>query len=469
MASVKVLFVTGRLAEPALRRTLEGMAPDFAWDVAVMKISVAALMTSEWIARFLEPPADCDLILIPGLCKGDPELLARATGVRAEKGPNDLRNIPEHFGLAAARSQYGGYDIRILAEINNAPLLHPDQIYEMATRYRDAGADIIDIGCTPGHAFPLLREVVGSLRAGRFEVSIDTFDRKEIETAVDAGAGWVLSVNSTNLEVARDLDATVVAIPDFDAGLETLEPTLESLDAWGTPYIVDPVIEPIGFGFADSLCRYVEVRRRYPNTDIMMGIANITELTSADTTGVNATLIGFCQELGIRYVLTTEVIPWAHGAVREVDVARRLMHYAVTEGQLPKHLDDRLLTVRDPEVLAYTEDELRALQAQLTDPNYRIFADRQFIYVFNSERFVRGTSIQEIFRQLDVEEPTHAFYLGKELMKAKIAVDLGKTYRQEGTLNWGYLTPPEEPTDEHATLTQRSSKSRRARRSRGTA
>ncbi len=339
----------------------------------------------------------------------------------------------------------------------------------MAARYRDAGADIIDIGCTPGQTFPLLREVVGSLRASRFEVSIDTFDREEIESAVDAGAGWVLSVNSTNLEVARNLDATVVAIPDFDAGLETLEPTLESLDAWGTPYIVDPVIEPIGFGFAESLCRYVEVRRRYPNTDIMMGIGNITELTSADTTGVNATLIGFCQELGIRYVLTTEVIPWAHGAVREVDVARRLMHYAVKEGQLPKHLDDRLLTVRDPEVLAYTEDELRALQEQLTDPNYRIFADRQFIYVFNSERFVQGNNIQEIFQQLDVEEPTHAFYLGKELMKAKIAVDLGKTYRQEGTLNWGYLTPPEDPTDEHVTLTQRSSKSRGAGQPRGTA
>lgn len=465
---MKVLFVTGKLAEPALRRTLEGMAADFAWEVAVMKISVAALMTPEWIAKFLEPPADCDLILIPGLCKGDPELLARATGLRVEKGPDDLRWIPEHFGLAAARSHYGGYDIRILAEINNAPLLQPDEIYQMAAKYRDAGADIIDIGCTPGQPFPLLSEVVGSLRASQFEVSIDTFDVEEIKTAVDAGAGWVLSVNSTNLEVARDLDATVVAIPDFDGGLETLEPTLESLDAWGTPYIVDPIIEPIGFGFADSLYRYVELRRRYPSTDMMMGIGNITELTSADTTGVNAALIGFCQELGIRYVLTTEVIPWAYGAVREVDVARRLMHYAVTEGQLPKHLDDRLLTVRDPEVLAYTEDELRALQQQLTDPNYRIFADRQFIYVFNSERFVRGTQIQEIFRKLEVEEPSHAFYLGKELMKAKIAIDLGKTYRQEGTLNWGYLTPPEDPTDEHVALTQRSSKSRRAGQPRGT-
>lgn len=460
---MKVLFVTGKLAERALRRTLEGMAPDCGYEVAVMKISVAALMTPEWIAKFLKPPPECDLILIPGLCKGDPQVLAQATGVRVEKGPADLRNIPEYFGLASARSEYGTCDIRILAEINNAPLLEPEEVLRLAEYYRVSGADIVDIGCTPGHAFPQLAEVVRRLRAEKFEVSIDTFAPHEIRAAVDAGARWVLSVNSTNREVARDLGATVVAIPDFGGGLETLEPTLDALDAWGTPYIVDPVIEPIGFGFAQSLGRYVDVRERYPGVEILMGIGNVTELTAADTTGVNAMLIGFCQELGIRYVLTTEVIPWARGAVREVDVARRLMHYAVKGGQLPKHLDDRLLTVKDPAVLAYSEEELRAIQAELSDPNFRIFTDREFIYVFNSERFVRGTRIQEIFRQLEVDEPTHAFYLGKELMKAKIAIDLGKTYRQEAPLAWGYLTPPEDAVEEHTQLTQRSAKARAAR------
>ena len=52
--------------------------------------------------------------------------------------------------------------------------------------------------------------------------------------------------------------------------------------------------------------------------------------------------------------------------------------------------------------------------------------------MLNSERFVRGTDIQEIFSQLGVDEATHAFYLGKELAKAKLAITLGKTYRQEG-------------------------------------
>ena len=205
-----------------------------------------------------------------------------------------------------------------------------------------------------------------------------------------------------------------------------------------------------------SLERYAEIRRRYPDAEMLMGVGNLTELTAADTTGVNAILIAVCQELGIRSVLTTEVIPWARGAVRELDVARRLMHYAVTGNTIPKGVDDRLVTVKDPVPLFYTESELRALQSAITDPNFRIFADRDGITVFNSDVFVRGTDIQDIFAQLHVDEPTHAFYLGKELARASLAVTLGKTYRQEGALSWGYLTPADDAATEHVRLTHRA-------------
>jgi dihydropteroate synthase len=454
----RVLFVTGRLAEPALRRVLTGMAPSFECDVAVMKITVAALMTTEWIARSLEVREDTDLVLIPGLCEGDPELVAARVGVPVQKGPKDLREIPAYFGGAKAAREYGAWDIQVLAEINNAPRLAPDEIRRMAEYYRASGADIIDLGCTPGLPFPGLARTVAELRAAGMRVSIDSFDASEIRTAVEAGAELVLSVNGSNLDVARDLagsGARVVAIPDLGSSLETLEPTLARLEALGVPYLIDPILEPIGFGFMASLERYAEVRRRWPEAEMLMGIGNLTELTAADTTGVNALLIAVCQELGIRAVLTTEVIPWARGVVREIDVARRLMHYATTQRTLPKGVDDRLVTVKDPVVLEYAEGELRALQARITDPNFRIFADHEAITVFNNERFVRGTDIQAIFEQLGVDEPTHAFYLGKELARASLAVTLGKTYRQEGALSWGYLTPPDDPTSAHVRLTQR--------------
>ncbi len=454
----RVLFVTGRLAEPSLRRVLAAMAPPFEYDVTVLKITVAALMTTPWIAGALEVPEGTDLVLIPGLCEGDAHLIAEKFGVHVEKGPKDLREIPSHFGRAAAARDYGAWDIEIVAEINNAPRLTRGALHAAAEYFRASGADVVDVGCTPGLPFPALGDVVRELAAAGMRVSVDTFDPDEIRTAVAAGAELVLSVNGSNIDVARDLAGTgarVVVVPDLGGSLDTLEPSLDKLAQWGVPCLIDPILEPIGYGFMASLERYAEVRRRYPEVEMLMGIGNLTELTAADSTGVNALLIAVCQELGVRTVLTTEVIPWARGAVREVDVARRLMHYAVTRHTVPKGLDEGLVTVKDPAVLTFTEEELRALQGRLTDPNFRIFADRDGITVLNNERFVRGTDIQDIFAQLEVHEAAHAFYLGKELARASLAVALGKTYRQEGPLSWGYLTPPDEATSEHVRLTQR--------------
>jgi dihydropteroate synthase-like protein len=454
----RVLFVTGRLAEPALRRVLAGMAPPFAYDVVALKITVAALMTTPWIARELTRPEDIDLVMIPGLCEGDPRVIAETIGAPVEKGPKDLREIPGYFGRAMTDRAYGDWNIEILAEINNAPRLTRQELETAAAYFHASGADVIDVGCTPGIAFPSLGEVVRDLVSAGMRVSVDSFDPGEIQTAVGAGAELVLSVNGSNIDAARDLAGTaarVVVVPDLGGTLDTLAPSLDILTGWGVQYLIDPILEPIGHGFMASLERYAEVRRRYPDAEMLMGVGNLTELTAADSTGVNALLVAVCQELNVRAVLTTEVIPWARGAVRELDIARRLMHYAIAEHSIPKGVDDRLLTVKDPAVLTFTEDELRALQAALTDPNYRIFADRDGITVLNSERFVRGTDIQEIFAQLDVVEATHAFYLGKELARASLAVTLGKTYRQEGALSWGYLTPPDDRKPERVRLTQR--------------
>ena len=458
-AIATIAFVTGRLAEPALNETLRGMQgadPGFAYHVVALKITVAALMTTPWIAKFIEIPAGTDLVMIPGLCEGDPEVIASKLGVRVIKGPKDLREIPTWFGHEAVAREYGAWDIEICAEINNAPRLSLSRILTQARYYRDCGADVIDLGLTPGRPYPDLASTVRELVNAGLRVSVDSFDPAEIHTAVDAGASLVLSVNGSNRDVINTLagsSAHVVAIPDFGAGLETLDATIQALERSHIQYFIDPVIEPIGYGFAASIERYAEAHRRYPNAPLFMGIGNLTELTAADTTGVNAVLIAIAQELGVRAVLTTEVIPWARGSVREIDIARRLMHYAVTKRSLPKNIDDRLVTVKDPKILSYSDDELKQLQSSIKDANFRIFTDRDTITVLNAEKFVRGTDIQEIFDQLGVTEHTHAFYLGKELAKAKLAISLGKTYRQEGQLAWGYLTPPDDPIKEHLRVT----------------
>src|SRR2546426_5153688 len=194
-----------------------------------MKITVAALTTPPGIARFLDVPAGADLVLIPGLSEGDPAVIAEKVGVRVEKGPKDLREIPEYFGRTATMRAYGAYDIEIVAEVNNAPRLPRDALRREAEYYRASGADVIDIGCTPGLAYPDLGDVVGELVAAGMRVSIDSFDPGEIRAAVAAGAELVLSVNGSNLDAAREPAGTKargVAIPGLGAGLRTLGPTL---------------------------------------------------------------------------------------------------------------------------------------------------------------------------------------------------------------------------------------------------
>ena len=80
------------------------------------------------------------------------------------------------------------------------------------------------------------------------------------------------------------------------------------------------------------------------------------------------------------------------------------------------------------------------MQTKTRDRHFRIFADREFIYVFNHLVFVKGTDILAIFDQLGVEDASHAFYLGRELQKALLALRLGKKYVQEEDLRWGYLS-----------------------------
>jgi dihydropteroate synthase-like protein len=389
------------------------------------------------------------------MCEGAVDVLAERVGVPVEKGPGDLKRIPSWFGQADARASYGARDIRVFAEINHVPRLTREEILDVAAYYRDAGADVIDLGLSLGRRWlddgPA---IIAALRERGFTLSIDTLDPEEILMADEAGVDYVLSLNSSNRDLAERLRATPVLIPDSPEDMDSLEATIAHLDALGKPYLVDPIVEPIAMGFAASLGRYLEVRRRHPDAEMFMGIGNITELTEADSTGVTAVLIGFCQELGIRNVLTTEVIDWARGAVHEAVLAAQLMHFAQDQGTTPKHVDGRLLTVKDEDLRPYSEAELREVHAQVTDPNYRIFADRDWIYVFNAERFVKGTDFNEIFDQLGVDEATHAFYLGKELMKATLARALNKNYRQESPLDWGYLTF-EEPRRERVKLTSR--------------
>lgn len=436
------LFVTGRLAERAVRAVLSDLG--IPHQVAVLNITVAALMTTHWIARRLELPGGVDRIVIPGLCEGDVDVIAQATGLPVEKGPVDVLCLPEWYGREAIRAQLGPRDIRVFAEINQVPYLSRDEVIARAEAFRAAGADVVDLGLALDRSW--LDEgpaTIAALRERGIPLSVDTLDPEHIRMADEAGVDYVLSLTPDTIHLAAGLRATPVLITDDPNDLDALDRLAAHLERLGRPYLLDSILAPINVGFAASLARYVEVRRRHPEAEMLMGVGNVTELTEADSAGVTAVLVGFCQEIGIRAVLTTEVAGWAHGAVREAVLAGQIMHLSQRQGRPPKHLDASLTTSKDAKVRTPTEEELRALQCEIRDHNYRIYADAEWIYAFNCDRFVRETNLFRIFEQLDVDDPVHAFYLGKELMKATIAHKLGKSYRQEGPLDWGHLSFPE--------------------------
>jgi dihydropteroate synthase len=443
----RILFVTGRLAELALRGVLEDLAESagFVPEVAVMPISVAALMPPKWLARHLEVPSGIDRIVLPGHCRGDlTPVKDRAHGVPVELGPEDLRDLPRHFGQMDRRLEnYGAFDIEILAEINHAPTLERGALVEAAKRFATEGADVIDLGCDPGGPWSGVGDALKALKDEGLRVSIDSFDAVEVESAIKAGAELVLSVNQSNRERALDWGVEVVAIPDQSGTLEGLAQTVELLTAHSVPFRIDPILEPIGVGLAESLRRYWEVRKNFPDASMMMGIGNLTELTDCDSAGVNTLLLGFCQELGIRSVLTTAVINWARSSVREIDLGRRLTYHAVTKQTLPKHLEPRLVMLRDPKVPRFGPDVLAEMSRRTKDPNWRLFAEDGMLYAFNGDSFLMDTDPFLLFQKMGVDDSAHAFYLGYELMKAKTALTLSKAYRQDQALDWGFLTEPE--------------------------
>ncbi|MEZ6055141.1 MAG: DUF6513 domain-containing protein [Planctomycetaceae bacterium] len=461
----RILFVTGRLAESSVRRTVPTVAAavGFDYDIQVLGISVAALMHVGWLKRRLEITQSYDKVLLPGLVQGDLEELSDHFHLPFELGPKDIFDLSEHFGKKSRQAvDLSNYDVEILAEINHAPKLSDRQLVEFANRYREQGANVIDLGAIPGVSWDRVGEVVRLLVSEGHRVSIDSFDRREVEAAVAAGAELVLSCNSSNRDWACQLGAELVVIPDDPSDLSTLDESVSFLNAKGTKYRLDPILEPVGYGFAASLLRYATIRERYADAAMMMGIGNVTEMGEVDSSGMQLLLAAICQEWSIRSVLTTAVAPWCVTAVKEFDLARRLAHYAVEQRSLPKHVTSALLLLRDSKVRELGQEGLAALAAQLTDPNYRIFVDGGTLHLMNRDGYWRGDDPFEILDRVLIEstplDPSHAFYLGYELCKARTALTLGKQYRQDQALRWGFLTV-EEPS-RHTRLSERSQSSR---------
>ena len=435
----KIALVTGSLAEPRLARIASDIA-DPALDPVVVNVGVkvAALMTAEIVERRLKLPEGTDRVLMPGRFRGDLARLERFFGVPFSRGPDEMADLPDYFGQQRRAVDLSKHDVTIFAEIVDATVLDVEGLLTRARHLRDEGADVIDLGCLPDTPFPHLEEAIAALHAEGLKVSVDSFDLTELSRATRAGADFLLSLNETNLHVAQEGSAVPVLVPAKQGDLSSLCRAVDACLASGQPFYADPILDPIHYGFTASVVRYAELRRLYPDIPILMGIGNVTELTDADTTGINAILMGMISELHISAVLAVQVSPHCRTAVREFDRARREFYAARQAGALPQGFGGGLMALRDRKPNAASPDDIARLAAEVRDRNFRIDVTEAGIHIYNRDGHHIADEPFALFPHLKVEEDgAHAFYLGVETARAEIAYKLGKRYAQDEGLKWG--------------------------------
>jgi dihydropteroate synthase-like protein len=445
--SEHILFLTGKLAEKQLHQILEKMQPEFTYTVHQIGVKVAALMTADMIGRRLKDTFNANRIMVPGRCRGDLEALSKLLNTPVERGPDELKDLPLYFGKQAHKIDLSHYDVKIFAEIVDAPNVSVDEVVKRAYYYKENGANVIDIGCLPDTAFAHMEDIIHTLKQEGFLVSIDSLQTNDLLRGAKAGADYMLSLHESTLWVADEVDAIPIIIPEKHTDLSSLDNVIAILQSKNKPFIVDPILDPLHFGFTESVVRYHTVRQKYPDIEMMLGVGNITELTHADTAGMNALLLGMCSELDIKHILATEVSQHACRAIKEADLARRIMYAAKESNTLPKHIDPGLMALHEPSPFPYSLDEIKEFADQVKDPSFRIQISAEGVHIYNRDGMHNAIDPFDLYPKLKVEgDAGHAFYLGVELARAETAWQLGKRFNQDQSLDWGCAAKVSEQT-----------------------
>ena len=449
----RIVLVTGSLAEPRVQRIADELNDaELEPIVANVGVKVAALMTADIVERRLKLPDGADRVIMPGRFRGDLERLSDHFGTRFELGPEEIADLPEYLGHTARKIDLSEQDVTIFGEIVDATLLTPQEIVERARKYRADGADVIDLGCLPDSPFPHLEEAIAALHADGAKVSVDSFSAEELSRATRAGADYLFSLSEKTIAIADEGPAIPILVSAGAADMDSLDRVIDMMIAKGKPYYADPILDPIHYGFTASVARYYDLRKRRPDIPILMGIGNVTELTDADTTGINAILMGMCSELHITAVLAVQVSPHCRTAIKEFDRARREYFAARKVDALPQGFGQGLMALRDRKGFASTPAEIKALAGEIRDRNYRIEVAEDGVHIYNRDGHHVADDPFKLYPKLELgTDVAHAFYLGVEAGRAEIAYRLGKRYTQDEPLPFGVVAEvPGAINDAHA-------------------
>ncbi len=412
MPIVKVLLITGLLAKDMV--THYAQKSNMNTRVLALKVPVAALLTPKYIAKETEKLnlRDFDMILVPGLIRGDTSIIEDTTRIPTFKGPRYAADLPtvldilgqvklskvtpacdllkdelqhkalqemylveknrdvllKNPGNLLIRELAVGRDfpMRVMAEIIDAPSLSNNEIQTMARRYMKLGAEIIDVGMVAGESRPSdARRAVEAVRSAvSLPVSIDTLDPDEAREAVSAGTDIILSVDGGNVEdiAAFASKVAVVIIPTnhrkgyfpkkAEERVSLLERNIRRARKLGITRIIgDLILDPVNMpGMIESLVAFNKFAKRNPDVPLLFGVGNVTELIDVDSVGINALLAGIASEIGISILLATEKSDKAKGSIKELASASKMMFLAKRRSSVPKDLGLDLLILKDKRI-----------------------------------------------------------------------------------------------------------------------
>jgi dihydropteroate synthase-like protein len=436
--SEKILFLTGKLAQRQLERILSSMKPEFSYRINQIGVNVAALMSESIIMRRLSKNQDFDRIIVPGKFRGNLKKLSNFFNVPVERGPDDVTNIPDYFGMKLVEDKLINYECDIFAEIVDAAVLSIPQILKISKKYKKDGANVIDLGCMPDTKFEHLEDSVKAVKSLGLKVSVDSANNDELIRGGKAGADYILSVSEKNKHILDKIKSIPILIPAKQGSLKSLERIVEIMIKNKKDFFADPILDPIHYGFARSIDRYIKLRKKFPKIKILMGTGNLTELTDCDSIGTNMILMGLVSELSINAVLVVQVSNHCKNSIKETDAARKIMYFSKKNQRLPFRVNNNLMCLAERKPKRKSKKELKEIKSMVKDKNFRIFLSEDGINVFNSEIYTNGSDPYDFFEKMNVnDDANHSFYLGVELARAQIAYQLGKDYDQDNELNWG--------------------------------
>lgn len=523
MIVLKVLIVTGKLAEESIQKQLPLIQHDV--DILALPVNVASFITPNYVVRTLKSMNldEYDMIIIPGTVFGDVTPVEETLGIPTYKGPLHVADLPLIFsegielsktvpasellidlrrmraikeimeteknwcniidtcggilvGKADSIVPVGkGFPMRVIAEIVNAPLLSLDLIKKRALYYKSQKADIIDIGMLAGNPCPeKICHIINAVRdVVNIPLSIDTLDPSEIKISIDCGIDMILSLDAGNIDQVAPYmgeEAVVVLPTDMSKGylpqkamerIKAQEKNIDTARSYGIDKIVaDLVVEPlVNPGLLEPLLAYHLFHERNPKIPILFGIGNAIELIDADSPGVSATLSALAGEAGANLLHVPEHSVKTRGSVNEMVISARMIFLSQNRETAPKDLGLDLLLLKEKrwyEDPYSKNDEEDALVLQGVPGNdfspdligwFKIQVDREnnkivAIHYPNGNKkpgtIIKGTKTMDIYQTIIrnklITKLDHAAYLGRELMKAEIALKVGRSYKQDEPL-----------------------------------